>query len=136
MAQYSCEFDANQLLNREHRTESAHRLEPLITCPKRDLAFLTQFPSLKRRHGKKRKENSSWKTGKCTCVVQRLSYWSTMKTSLLLHIFHSWLALMMLLLLQPVHLTERADSTLADCTVSNQQDHRKNACSDPTTELF
>lgn len=54
-AQYSCEFDANQLLNCEHRTESARRLEPLITCPKRDLAFLTQFPSLKRRHGEKKK---------------------------------------------------------------------------------
>lgn len=56
MAQYSCEFDANQLLNREHRTESARSLEPLITCPKRDLAFLTQFPSLKRCRGKKKKK--------------------------------------------------------------------------------
>lgn len=33
--------------------------------------------------------------------------------------------MMLLLLLQPVHLTERAESTLADCTVSNQQDHRE-----------
>lgn len=55
-AQHSCEFDANQLLNCQHRTESARRLQPLITCPKRDLAFLTQFPSLKRRHGKKKKK--------------------------------------------------------------------------------
>lgn len=92
------------------------------TCPMRDRAFLTQFLSLKRHHGKERKKGAQQLEDRreemhVHDVTALLSYWSTMKTSLLLHIFHSWFALMMTLLLQePVHPAERAESTLSDCS--------------------